>query len=496
MTVQREKLVVPSQIVGLKKQDGKRIIKIFVSDTSLTSNGDRLHKDFQDTIVQTLKGKPYLIPPFLDHPKAPNLSNNIPLHIEAIKTAAKPYEAGLVYDLERVSSEDNPGYNAFVELTSDFAVKLFDEGILPRFVSTSVYKTNPAEPNNEIKSAVVNNICAVRNPAFGAKARILGMCVGDRESCKSELVESSDKTGVDAINKLNSSIAQMTGTSTTDGHIVKLEGKCDTMRAVESLPSDDLFTVDNTSFISSEVTSSDMSADAGTTTSETTITYPESKRVVKKDGRGNIISETKMDEQKKEETTQTQMNTKEGAVKEETKEKTVEKEVQKKVSTEEEEKDEEEEERKRKGEKPTVEAKKEEKTEQSPAETTDRVGTLEQQVKQLSNRFDKANKTIEWYRRDMISTAINNANWLKPEQKEERINRYNEMDIAGEDLKLALTDAFGPQMAQIRSSNPERKSSEQYHEDTFTGSGSNADQPKTSNNDKLTLDLLRRNTRK
>ena len=465
VSLNKEKLIVPSQIVELKKQDGKRIIQIFVSDSSLSSNGDRIHKDYQDQVVQTLKGNPYIIPPFLDHPQVPNLSHNPQEHIKAIKDAAKPYEAGIVYDLQRVSSQENPGYNAFVELTSQFAINLFDEGILPRFVSWSLYKTNPSEPNNEIKSAVVNNICAVRNPAFGAKARILGMCVGDRDSCKNNLVNSSTIiTGTD------------TATQTTSIN-ANIQSKCPTMLAVESLEADNLFT-DNGILKTPEVNSSVMSVqgqtDSGPMNSETTITYPESKRVVKKDAKGNIISETKMDEAKKEETTQTQMNTKEGAVVRE--EKTVEKEVQKKLSEE----------------KPEEEKKEEEKPEEKKETpiTDDRIGSLESQVKQLSNRFEKANKTIEWYRRDMIATAINNANWLKPEQKEERINRYSEMEIAGEDLKLALTDAFGPQMAQVRS-NPERKSSEQHHEDTFTNTTDNKISS-GSNENKLTLDLLKR----
>jgi vancomycin resistance protein YoaR len=223
-------------------------------------------------------------------------------------------------------------------------------------------------------------------------------------------------------------------------------------------------------------------ADPGTSTSETTITYPESKRIVKKDSRGNIISETKMgEEEKKKEPETTQVKTEE---------KTVEKEVQKKLPETEKETEKE----KTTEEKETIKEKKEGPITE-PQQQNDKTGPLETQVKQLSNRLDKVDKTVKWYRRDMISTAINNAHWLKPEQKEERINRYEEMDIHGEDLKLALTDAFGPQMAVARgASNPERKSSEQYHEDTFTGSNNN--EVKGSGNEKLTLDLLQRNRNK
>lgn len=472
----KEPLVVPSQVVQVSKQSGKRIVKVFLSDSSININGRGVAKDAQDSIMKTVIGKPYLIPPFLDHPQRPQpYPARQEDDIALIHKTAKPYEGGIVYDLERVSSEDNPGYNAFVELTSDLAIKLFDEGILPRFVSHSIYKLNSNEPDSEMRSAVVNNICAVRNPAYGPKARILGMCVGDRETCKTDLADPDPEK--------KSSVA--------------VEGKCETMKAVEALSESELFRFNNDILKEPEVTSSiNMSSTTGTVQSETTIEYPASGRTVKKDSQGRIISDTK----KGQETVTTKVESndenkdKETITKEEKTEKKEEVTKENKAPDKDVKKASEQEQENNKpnndnnnGTEETEEAK--------VKASTDRIGSLESEIKQFSNRLSKQESSTKYYRKKMIETRVNTAQYLKPEQKNEHIERWEKTDLHGDDLDFALETAYGPQSALARVADKEKKSSVSsttYHEDDTNTDSEKTSSTKKKEDGKLTLDLLTR----
>lgn len=474
--IHKEKLVVPSQLVQVKKQDGKRIIKVFVADSSITINGDRIPQDAIDNIMPTMKGKSYILPPFLDHPQRPKpYPTNPQDDINLIHETAKPYEGGFIYDYERVSSEDNPGYNAFVELTSPTAIALFDMGMLPRWHSMSIYKLNPSESNREIRSAVVNNLCAVANPAYGAKARILGMCVGDREECTSGLRESSvnEEKEIDKVKEK-----------------AKKEG-CQTMKAIAGLDEEDTFRFTPSLLTDSERTSSsNMSsapkgmADPGTTHSETEINYPASgRKVTIKDGQ--VVSDTKKDQNKEK-----QVNAEsegETVKKEETKEeKTVTKEEKQEgkdasLSKEEDKKDD----NNTNNEKPT-----EEDAKLQSGSIDERLRGFETQLKNTTKTVDFLKRDNKFLRTKIITDKINGAHWLKPEQKEERIKRYSDMDISTEDLVFSLDDAFGAQVATVRSPpNKERQSSTQYHEDD--DNDNEVTSSEKSKPQKLTLDLIR-----
>lgn len=490
----KEPLVVPSQVVEVSKQQGKRIVKMFLSDSSININGGRIAKDAQDAIMKTVIGKPYIIPPFLDHPQRPKpYPPRQEDDIALIHKTAKPYESGIVYDLERVSSEDNPGYNAFVELTSDLAIRLFDEGILPRFVSHSIYKLNPNEPDSEMRSAVVNNICAVRNPAYGPKARIMGMCVGDREECKNSLQDAEKHSSIDVdFIPINNNTKEQNNP----------EGKCETMKAVEQLSENELFRFNNDILKQPEVTSSiNMSATTGTVQSETTIEYPASGRVVKKDSQGRVISDTKKGEEMITTTTTTAESkdkdegNKETITKEEKTEKKEEVTKENKAADITNKKASEQQEDNNNNDKNRPNN--EEETEEAKAKaSTDRIGALESEIKQFANRLNKQESSTKYYRKKMIETRVNTASYLKPEQKNEHIERWEKTDLHGDDLDFALETAYGPQSAMARvaeGKDREKRSSVALHEDDIQ----QTDSEKTSSgrkkeDGKLTLDLLTR----
>jgi hypothetical protein len=466
--IHKEKLVVPSQLVQVRKQDGKRIIKVFVADSSINVNGHRMPKDAIDSIMPTMKDKDYILPPFLDHPQRPKpYPTRAEDDINLIHDTAKPYKGGTIYDYERVESEDNPGYNAFVELTSDTAIALFDMGMLPRWHSMSIYKLNASEPDHEIRSAVVNNLCAVANPAYGAKARILGMCVGDRDDCTTGLRESSAKEEDEVKEK------------------VKKEG-CQTMKAIAGLDPEDTFRFDLSILTNSEKTSSMSQAEAGTTTSETTIDYPASGRQVKmKDGK--VVSDTKKDQQVKAESEEGQTTKKE-----ETKEeKTVTKEEKtegKDASSKNPDEGNNNKDNNKDNEKPT-----EEEANNKTGSIEERMRGLESNLKNQAKLLEKTVNDNKYLRRKIIEDKVTSAHWLKPEQKEQRIEKYAKMDISTEDLVFALDDAFGAQVATIKSQpNRERQSSSstQLHEDD-NDDNEVTSSDKSSKKQKLTLDLLR-----
>lgn len=510
----KDQLVVPSQVTGVYKQQGKRIVKMFLSDSSINTNGRRFAKDAQDQIVQTVLEKPYIIPPFLDHPQRPQPYPKDPnADIALIHKTAKPYEAGVVFDLEKVSSEDNPGYNIFVELTSPFAIKLFDEGILPRFVSSSIYHLDNTEPDNEIRSAVINNVCAVRHPAYGAKARILGMCVGERDECKAGLTDKEKQSSnleFKAITKdgtspwyivsnnpdgtvtlsANMPSTDRNGETGTEGEKQSSAegGKCDKMQAVEALDEHEQFTFDNSLFKDAEITSSNMSDTTGAIQSETTIELPASGRTIKKDSKGNVISDTKKGEAQKQDSDKETITKKEETKTEETKtEETKDAKANAKGNTAEDKKDNNQEQQK-------VDEQSNKEPEQI-ANPQDKLGTLEQEVKQFSNRLSKQEQSTKYYRKKMIEAKIANVSYLKPEQKTEQVARWEKIDIHGEDLDFALEQAYGAQSAMAKVQDREKKSSDsgsssrQYHEDT------DEDSEKTSSNKPkptITLDLLSR----
>jgi hypothetical protein len=472
VNVVKEPLVVPSQVVGVSKQNGKRIVKMFLSDSSINANGRAIPKDAQDAVMRTTINKPYIIPPFLDHPQRPRpypVDQNE--DIALIHKTAKPYEGGTVFDLERVNSEENPGYNAYVELTSMFAIKLFDEGLLPRFVSTSIYKLNPNESDSEMRSAVVNNICAVRHPAYGAKARVLGMCVGDREDCKTGLRDASESEQVED------------------------NEKCATMKAVESLDTQDRFEFSNDLLKDLEQKSSNMSQTAGSTTSTTTTEFPRSGRKVVQDSAGNVISDTHAQKTEESKSIKSEANndsdkevTKKEETKTETKEETTKEkdapiksnEPPKKISEQEEQK---------------KEDQKEDAIPPEEAKNTNNDSQVSTQLKQLSNEVARLRTDNRFYRNQIIEKAVNNATYLKPDQKEEHIAKWKESELNLSSLIWALDTSYSPQAQAIKQQDRDRekKSSQLHDDDTDSDSEkTSSSRPKKDNDGKLTLDLLTR----
>lgn len=516
------KVIVPSQTIELRKQDGKRIVQMWLADDSFTYENPITHKKFRlskqalPTIAKTIVGNKYLVPPTLDHPRhqEPN-PYDVNVDIERINEAGRPFEAGTFFDIHPQQRYGNDGYDAFAEMDSELGIRLFDAGLLPRYNSTSILKLNNDEPEDDVKTARINNICAVKYPNFGIRASLQGMCVGDRDDCKNELINNSAQDWAN----MNMTTMEMSGTNASDGYQVTLES-CPTMEALKQLPEDSKFMIENTIFKGAEVTHSsniNMSAQPNLGTTDATVTYdfPNSKRQIRLDGKGKIISDThpsdklpegfkgmanppatetrgdvvkietekpKGDgngngdnnngggEQQKNADGSLQVGSKEKE--QEKKEETITKKEQSEVE---------------KPEKDNPDNGGDQEREKKDANNvqTDRVTQLEQNVKTLTSTVDKANTHMKYYRTQLIKEKVSKAN-LKPEQKEEHVKRWQNMDIHGDELEFALSTAYSAQEQTAKIG--ERKNSAYVDDGTreFTNSEPE-DKPK-----KLTVDLLQR----
>jgi hypothetical protein len=78
-------------------------------------------------------------------------------------------------------------YNAYIELQNQNAIKLLDNGKLPRFVSPTVFKLNDGEPDDDITDYEPLHIAFVDIPAYGQVATIRGHCNGDMNLCYNQL---------------------------------------------------------------------------------------------------------------------------------------------------------------------------------------------------------------------------------------------------------------------------------------------------------------------
>jgi hypothetical protein len=275
------KVIVPSQIVQLRKQDGRRIIQMWLADSSFTFNGRRLNKEALPNIAKTAEGKKYLIPPTLEHPqRSTTYPNDLQRDLQSINEAAKPFEAGTVIGIERQNRYGIDGYDAFIDLDTKIGRDLFDSGMLPRYSSTSIYKLDARESEDNITKALINNICAVKYPNYGIRASLQGMCVGDVDGCKEQLINNSVTVS----------------TSANDGQIVTLTQPCPTMKAVSELDDDNKIVFNNTLFMDKELQSSvnNMSANPNVGTTDSTVEYsfPKSGRKLILDGKGQIISDS------------------------------------------------------------------------------------------------------------------------------------------------------------------------------------------------------------
>jgi hypothetical protein len=229
-------------------------------------------------------------------------------------------------------------------------------------------------------------------------------------------------------------------------------------------------------------------ADAGTTTSETITEYPASGRKVTQRN-GQVVNDTKNDQAKQKETKAESESGEQVEKKEETKkEETVTKEETKKDASLSKEED-----------KNKDDNGNEKPNQPQEEDVNAKSGSLEDRLRKFESDLKNTSKTVDFLKKDnrflrtkIITDKINGAHWLKPEQKEERIKRYSEMDISTEDLVYSLDDAFGAQVATVKAQpNREKQSSTQYHEDdndsevTASATATN-EKPK-----KLTLDLIR-----
>jgi hypothetical protein len=503
---QEPRIIVPNQLQELRYQDGKRILKMWLADDSLTFQGNRrVNREALPDIVKTILGKKYIIPNDLNHPQVKEpVPYNLKQHIEMINAASQPYVAGTFYDYERNHFEGKEGWSAYVDLDTELGQRLFDAGLIPRYNSTSMMKLDPTEPEDNITKALINNVCAVKFPNYGIKSAIQGYCVGSRDSCKTGLMNNSvtDGTATDWSN-----------TQTT----MNFDIECPTMRALRELDDDNIVRFDKSIFNNQhEIQSSIMSSQTGTstasasapnsaTTEGTIVVFPSNNRQIKIDSTGKIVSDTHSNDKlpggfealrKKAEAERPKDeggdgngdNKPEGGKEDKNANGNIQVESKKQQSKEEE--------------KEKIKASEVEKPDQDKGDDTgkdnppeqkvdpvqnDRVGNLESQVKQLTSQVEKANTNVNYYRKQMIADKVNSATWLKKEEKDERINRYNKMDIHGEDLKFMLDDAFRPQ--EVTAKVGERKNSA-YIDDGTREIKNSSDEDKPQ---KLSADLLRRN---
>jgi hypothetical protein len=476
-SMKEPKIIVPSQIVELRKQEGKRIVQMWLADDSFTFNNRRLNKEALPDIAKTILTKKYLIPPDLNHPQRKQVfPNDMEKDIASIHEAGRPYEAGTVYDLERHNREGRDGWDAFIEMDTPVGIRLFDAGILPRYSSTSIYKVDNNEPEDDVRNAIINNICAVKYPNYGIKASIQGMCVGDPAECKDNLLNNS---AVDAVNELQNAIDKMK--------------PCPTMKAINELDDDNkiVFSIDNE--IQSGINmSAQVQPNVGTTDATVEYNFPKSGRKITLDGKGNIMSDTHP-----KETIPNEVVTKQETIKkieteppkgeEETKPEGSGEGAKKAVTTEESKTVAETEKKTEKESTPNDDTKKDTQDHAANVQQNNELENLKGELKKLSSKVDKSDNHMKYYRKQLITAKVNSAN-LKPEQKEQHVKRWNDMDIHGEELDFALNTAYGEQSPIQKVPDKEKKNSAYIVDDNEQQNSTTSRE--NTNKPKITMDML------
>lgn len=509
VTISKEpKVVVPSQTIQLRNQDGKRIVQMWLADDSFTFKNPRtgtrfrLNKQALPEIAKTIIGHKYIIPPDLDHPhvKEPD-PYDVNLHIERINNAGQQFEAGTFFDIHPQNRFGNDGYDAFAEMDTELGKRLFDAGLLPRYNSTSILKLDFNEPEEDTKKAIINNVCAVKYPNYGIRASLQGMCVGDRDDCKTQLLNNSSGTAATSIS----------------GELITLNMPCPTMEAIKQLPDDSKFDIGNNIFNNAELTNSSnqMSAVTNPGTTDATVTYnfPKSERTIKVDSKGMIIHDTHPNDKLPEgfkgmanppavkvETERPEGNgdggnggngdnnqkggeqskNANGALSSKQQEAGTEKTEQQKKEE-------------------TILEKKEDNVKESNDTTkndnpknevdnvqVDRISKLESEVKELSRYKDDS----KYYRSQLIKEKLSRTN-LKQDQKDEDLKRWEKMPIHGEELEFALSRAYPAQGQEVTAKVGERRNSA-YIDDGEREINNSAASPQDNKTKKLTVDLLQR----
>ena len=188
------------QVTDITTDNNKLFLKVFLLDDSINAAKWRIKSDSIPKHIEKFVGRPFLLTKEHYHPlefeHVPIDYNDVPATVSRLLAAQEQYRIGTIRKVERSLNPSQAAYgatwNAYVELTDPAVVNAAKRGMLPRFVSASVFRLNPNECPQETTDYEPLHLASVDNPAYGIhKAGVRGSCDGDLISCSLKLAQAS-----------------------------------------------------------------------------------------------------------------------------------------------------------------------------------------------------------------------------------------------------------------------------------------------------------------
>lgn len=174
-------------------ENNKIYLKTFLIDYSSATNGMRLVKN-GNNLEKKFLNKDVILTPDKNHPPEftkYRQTGKPQIDIPNFLNLQKKYRVGKIVEVNQslVQGSNELVYTALIELDTDKGRNLFRHGLLPKYVSASIYKTK-GEGFDDIQDFETLHLALVSSPAYGFyKARVRGSCENTQEICSERLAQ-------------------------------------------------------------------------------------------------------------------------------------------------------------------------------------------------------------------------------------------------------------------------------------------------------------------
>lgn len=173
----------------------KLFLKVFLLNADVNRANWGIKKEYIPKHVDKFVGRPFILTADRNHPKYEDVKidyNNIQGTIGQLLQHQERYRIGTIRKVEPVLSAASDSWAAYVEVTDPTAISAFKAGYIPKYVSPTIFRLNPAEPPEVTTDYEPLHLAAVDFPAYGVnKAGIRGSCSGDLVTCSNALASAS-----------------------------------------------------------------------------------------------------------------------------------------------------------------------------------------------------------------------------------------------------------------------------------------------------------------
>ena len=174
-------------------ENNKVYLKTFLIDYSSATNGMRLVKN-GNNLAKKFLNKDVILTPEKNHPPEftkYRQTGNPQIDIPNFLKMQQKYRIGKIVEVNKSLAQgtNEPVYSALVELDTQKGNNLYKHGLLPKYVSASIYKTK-GEGFDDIQDFEALHLALVSSPAYGFyKAKVRGSCENTQVICSEKLAQ-------------------------------------------------------------------------------------------------------------------------------------------------------------------------------------------------------------------------------------------------------------------------------------------------------------------